>query len=97
MLLSLAADVRSADDPVVFEGTSGRAVGPELKILDGNGLEAPTGEQGNICVRGFPVFQGYEDNPEANATAYLAGDWFNTGDLGYMDKDGYLYINGQCV
>ena len=78
------------------KGTSGRAVGPELKILDGNGVEAPAGEQGNICVRGFPVFQGYEDNPEANATAYLAGDWFNTGDLGYMDKDGYLYINGQC-
>lgn len=42
-------------------GTSGRSVGPELSILDGNGAELPYNSIGNICIRGPPVFNGYED------------------------------------
>ena len=77
------------------KGTSGRATGPELAILDGNGKRVEDMTTGNICVRGYPVFHGYEDNEEANASSFFPGKWFNTGDLGYMDKDGYLYINGK--
>lgn len=76
-------------------GTSGRAIGPELKILDGSGNEVQTGSQGNICVRGYPLFQGYENNEEANKKEFFSNGFFNTGDLGYMDADGYLFINGR--
>ena len=65
------------------------------QILDGNGKQVTNMTTGNICVRGYPVFHGYEDNDKANAESFFPGGWFNTGDLGYMDDDGYLYINGR--
>ena len=52
------------------------------------GEESKIGEQGNIVVRGPPTFQGYEGDPEATAASFI-GDWFKTGDNGWMDKDGY--------
>lgn len=74
-------------------GTSGVAVGPEIQILS-NYLEAlPTGTEGNICVRGRPCFHGY--GGQALESSFLEGGWFNTGDLGYLDEDGYLYITGR--
>jgi acyl-CoA synthetase (AMP-forming)/AMP-acid ligase II len=54
----------------------------------------PTGEVGEICVRGPAVFAGYHANPEATAKA-LRGGWFHTGDLGRMDARGLLYITGR--
>jgi acetyltransferase-like isoleucine patch superfamily enzyme len=79
-------------------GTSGVAVGPEVAILN---MEtwAPVdpGKEGAICVRGDPCFKGYgvlagsTDQP----STFLKDGWFNTGDLGYMDSDGYLYITGR--
>jgi len=77
------------------EGTSGRRVGPQLKIFSDEGREVPGGTVGNIVVKGAPVFHGYEGDPEATAEAFFAGDWFNTGDLGWIDADGYLYITGR--
>jgi acyl-CoA synthetase (AMP-forming)/AMP-acid ligase II len=77
------------------EGTSGKAVGPELSIRslpDGQPLQ--TGLTGAICVRGPPMFGGY-GNPNETAEAMLPGGWFNTGDMGHVDKDGYLYITGR--
>ena len=55
----------------------------------------PSGEQGEICVRGPAVFAGYHENPEANAKALKDG-WFHTGDLGKLDAAGYLYITGRA-
>jgi len=80
-------------------GTSGVAVGPELAILNRNTTQPlPFGTEGPICVRGEPCFRGYgvnhlqSDNP---TSSFLAGGWFDTGDLGYMDSDGFLYITGR--
>ena len=52
------------------------------------------GETGEICAIGPAVFAGYYDNPEANAKSFRNG-WFRTGDLGYMDRDGYVYLTGR--
>jgi acyl-CoA synthetase (AMP-forming)/AMP-acid ligase II/carbonic anhydrase/acetyltransferase-like protein (isoleucine patch superfamily) len=84
-------------------GTSGVAVGPEIAIFDNHFQPLPVGREGNICVRGRPCFRGYgttadmyhpEHIPKA-PKSFLEGAWFNTGDLGYLDEDGYLYITGR--
>ncbi|MGI5962755.1 MAG: AMP-dependent synthetase/ligase [Lawsonibacter sp.] len=51
-------------------------------------------EDGEVCVKGPSVMQGYYKDPEQTAQAIQDG-WFHTGDLGYTDKDGYLYLNGR--
>lgn len=83
-------------------GTSGVAVGPEISVMDvGRAVPVPSGVEGAICVRGAPCFKGYStSDPQASeaavtASSFLPGGWFNTGDLGYLDGDGYLYITGR--
>jgi acyl-CoA synthetase (AMP-forming)/AMP-acid ligase II len=66
----------------------------EVRILDGKG-PAGTGEWGEIVVRGPSVFAGYEGDPQLNAQSFTDG-WFRTGDLGYFDGDGYLFITGRA-
>ena len=66
----------------------------ELAIVGAGGEFLPAGESGEIMVRGPQVFSGYEDDPEANRNAFL-DDWFRTGDLGFIDSDGYLYVTGR--
>jgi acyl-CoA synthetase (AMP-forming)/AMP-acid ligase II len=75
-------------------GSVGPSHGPEVAIIDAQGNLLPTGEIGEIGVRGGSVMRGYLDNPEANAKAFVKG-WFRTGDLGYLDGEGYLFIKGR--
>lgn len=78
------------------EGTSGVSTGPEISILDWSDLSVSIGNVGRICVRGEPVFPGYlKPDGTLDRSPFNSNGWFDTGDLGYMDMDGYLYITGR--
>ena len=72
----------------------GVATGSEIAIVDEQGKFLSAGRQGEILIRGANITQGYENNPEANKEAFTDG-WFRTGDQGYLDEDGYLFITGR--
>jgi acyl-CoA synthetase (AMP-forming)/AMP-acid ligase II/thioesterase domain-containing protein len=75
-------------------GSVGRSSGLELGIADPSGNVLPAESEGEIVVRGPSVTSGYLDNPEANQSAFRDG-WFRTGDLGRLDRDGFLFITGR--
>ena len=77
-----------------FAGSVGLPAGPEIAVIDAAGARLPTGETGEIVIRGPNVFAGYEANPAANQAAFHDG-WFRTGDLGWLDQDGYLRLTGR--
>ena len=63
----------------------------EYKVLDADGNESPTGERGELCVKGPAVVKGYINRPEATAEAIRDG-WFRTGDIVYIDEDEFVHI-----
>jgi amino acid adenylation domain-containing protein len=75
-------------------GSVGVAAGPAVAVMGEEGSLLAGGRTGEVVVRGEGVTAGYEHNPEANAGAFLNG-WFRTGDQGYIDGDGYLYLTGR--
>jgi len=75
-------------------GSVGPAAGPEIAIMDESGRRLPATSTGEIVIRGPNVTGGYAGNPEANRTAFVDG-WFRTGDQGFLDDEGYLYITGR--
>lgn len=94
--LSEASPVISSNtlDAIKF-GSSGRLVKyMDLKIVDDEGRELPEGEKGEICIKGDNVMKGYWENPAATADTIRDG-WLHTGDMGYMDNDGFLYVLGR--
>ena len=77
-------------------GTSGISAGPEITILDGNNVATGAGVVGRICVRGAPVFNGYQmADGSTDKSCFTVQGWFDTGDLGYLDRQDFLYITGR--
>ena len=75
-------------------GSVGLPAGPQIAIMDDRGKILSAEETGEIVIRGLNVFQGYENNQRASAEAFSAG-WFRTGDQGYFDAEGYLFLTGR--
>lgn len=94
--LSEATPIISTNGPERHQfGSSGVLVQPlDLKICDMDGNELPAGEKGEIVVRGENVMAGYWKNPASTAETVKDG-WLFTGDMGYMGKDGLLYVLGR--
>jgi long-chain acyl-CoA synthetase len=67
------------------------AVGVEVAVLAGDGSRLPSGEIGEVVVRGANVMAGYWNKPEQTEAALVDG-WYRTGDLGYLDEQAYLYL-----
>ena len=84
-------------------GSSGIPIGPEMQVQDEAGEALPAGQVGAIAVRGCPVFRGYltplPDGVSLGESVPGAGigdhGWFQTGDNGYLDADGYLFVTGR--
>lgn len=72
----------------------GKGQNVSVGILDDTLVELPPMQTGEICIRGDNLTKGYTNNPKANEEAF-AGGWFHTGDQGYLDEDGYLFITGR--
>ena len=75
-------------------GSVGPGTDVRISIRDENGRELGAGERGEVCISGPNVIKGYENNAEANATAFF-GEWFRTGDQGILDELGYLSLVGR--
>ncbi len=94
--LSEAAPIISSNAPKKHKlGSSGFLVKDmELKIMDDDGNEMPAGKKGEIVIKGDNVMAGYWKNKEATKETLKEG-WLYTGDMGYMDPDGFLYVLGR--
>ena len=77
-------------------GTSGISVGPEISVMGRHSAAVAIGSVGRICVRGAPMFSGYlKDDNTIDISCFNGQGWFDTGDLGYLDEDGFIHITGR--
>jgi acyl-CoA synthetase (AMP-forming)/AMP-acid ligase II len=81
------------EDYIARPGSVGLPTPPlvEIRIVDDEGRELPQGERGEICLRSPAVVSAYLNQPAATEAAFRDG-WFHTGDVGYVDEEGFLYI-----
>jgi acyl-CoA synthetase (AMP-forming)/AMP-acid ligase II len=75
-------------------GSVGVGTGLRIRIIDKDGNDQGTNRRGEVSIQGANVFRGYDNNPEANAAAFVNG-WFRTGDEGFLDEDCYLHLTGR--
>jgi long-chain acyl-CoA synthetase len=87
------ATAHGGDDYFSHPGSVGRAAPTiEIRVVDDQGVDRPAGERGEIWIKGPTVMnRGYWLRPDANEASFSDG-WFHTGDIGYLDADGFLYL-----
>jgi fatty-acyl-CoA synthase len=91
----ISTTILPAEDAVAKVGSTGKAtLITELRVVDEAGADLPAGETGEIVLTSPATTSGYWQRPEETAAAFVDG-WFHTGDLGYLDADGYLFIVGR--
>ncbi len=90
----LSAPMRDREQETVY-GSAGLPVGNEVTILDEDRNECADHEIGEIVVRGDNVMKGYFNDPQATREALDGNGWFHTGDLGYRDERGYIFVTGR--
>ncbi|MCO7191513.1 class I adenylate-forming enzyme family protein [Pseudonocardia sp. McavD-2-B] len=88
---------RDRHDTARMRTSHGRpGLGMQLRIVDfDTGLEVPTGEPGEICFKGPALFKGYYNMPDETKSAFDDDGFFHSGDIGWVDADGYLYYRGR--
>jgi acyl-CoA synthetase (AMP-forming)/AMP-acid ligase II len=87
---------RHDDDPETIATTCGRAIpGVEVAVVDDAGKPVPTGEAGEVVVRGYNLMAGYFRDPEATAATIDADGWLHTGDIGVLNERGNLRITDR--
>jgi long-chain acyl-CoA synthetase len=91
----LAPDAIDGDHPRRLRSAGTILPGHELRIAALDGRDLPTGEVGEVCTRGPLVMKGYWERPDATAQAIDPDGWLHTGDAGYVDEDGYVYIHDR--
>jgi fatty-acyl-CoA synthase len=91
----ISTTILAPEDAIAKVGSTGKAtLITELRVVDERGDNLPAGEAGEIVLRSAATTAGYWRRPEETAAAFVDG-WFHTGDLGYLDEDGYLFIVGR--
>jgi len=76
-------------------GSVGISAGTDIRIIDEQNQVVPHEQTGEIQVKGESVMKGYLHDPAQNNNAIIENGWFRTGDLGHLDKEGYLFITGR--
>ena len=81
------------EDYLRWPASSGRCSAVlDLRVVGENGAELPAGERGELQVRGTSVFRGYWNRPDASAETFAEDGWLRTGDVAYLDDEGFLFI-----
>jgi cyclohexanecarboxylate-CoA ligase len=83
-------------EPAEIQGTDGSIfAGSAVRVVDADGADVPTGEVGDLLMRGPGVVYGYYDRPDATQETYLPGLWFKTGDRASLDEHGWVSLRGR--